>query len=99
MMTCIDQKIANTPSLLGGIENFFINTPLNKMGVTQSEYSPYSKKFHKTLKKNPTILNMIGLSFILDARLLITGIINNESYMSYQLDIRFKINLRAVYPL
>ncbi len=39
---------------------------------------------------------MIGFRFIFDARLLITEIINNESYMSYQLDIRFKINLRAV---
>ena len=34
---------------------------------------------------------MIGFSFIFDARLLIPGRINNESYMSYQLDIRFKI--------
>ena len=39
---------------------------------------------------------MIGFSFIFDARLLITGIINNESYMSNQLDIRFKLKLRAV---
>ena len=46
--------------------------------------------------KNPTILNMIGFRFIFDARLLILPGINNESYMSYQLDIRFKINLRAV---
>ena len=38
---------------------------------------------------------MIGFRFIFDAR-LITEIINNESYMSYELDIRFKINLRAV---
>ena len=32
--------------------------------------------------KNPTILNMIGFSFIFDARLLILGRINNESYVS-----------------
>ena len=32
--------------------------------------------------KNPTILNMIGFRFIFDARLLIPGRINNESYVS-----------------
>jgi hypothetical protein len=39
---------------------------------------------------------MIGFSFILDARLLITEIINNESYVISTIDIRFKINYRAV---
>ena len=34
---------------------------------------------------------MIGFRFILDARLLILGGVNNESYMSSTLYIRFKI--------
>ena len=34
---------------------------------------------------------MIGFRLIFDARLLITAIINNESYMSKKLYIRFKI--------
>ena len=41
--------------------------------------------------KNPTILNMIGFRFIFDARLLIPGRINNESYVISTIDIRFKI--------
>jgi hypothetical protein len=43
------------------------------------------------INKNPTILNMIGFRFILDARLLIAETVNNESYMSSKLYIRFKI--------
>ena len=34
--------------------------------------------------KNPTILNMIGFSFIFDARLLIAETVNNESYVVWR---------------
>jgi len=39
---------------------------------------------------------MTGFSFIFDARLLIASTVNNESYVSWKLYIRFKINYRAV---
>ena len=42
---------------------------------------------------------MIGFRFIFDARLLIPGRINNESYISKKLYIRFKLKLRAVESL
>jgi hypothetical protein len=40
---------------------------------------------------------MIGFSFIFDARLLILAVINNESYVISKIDIRFKLNYRAVF--
>lgn len=49
--------------------------------VTRGESGKRKKIVVRKIKK-PTILNMIGFRFILDARLLITGIINNESCMS-----------------
>ena len=39
---------------------------------------------------------MIGFRFIFDARLLIAETVNNESYVSWKLYIRFKLKLRAV---
>jgi hypothetical protein len=68
-------------------------------------------RLKKNTIKKPTILNMIGFSFIFDARLLITEIINNESYVisdrhkiqdktpccDYYNGSRFKINPSFVF--
>ena len=45
--------------------------------------------------KKPDHIEYDRVSFYIDARLLILGI-NNESYVSWKLYIRFKINPRAV---
>ena len=62
-----------------------------------SDYFPWGINQNLSERKiKPDHIEYDRVSFIFDARLLITAIINNESYVSWKLDIRFKINPRAV---
>ena len=45
------------------------------------EWVATRKCINTWINKNPTILNMIGFSFIFNARLLIAETVNNESYV------------------